>query len=208
MRCEDLDASSDGRLWSPSAERNRGPIADVLSSVLPAVGVVLEIGSGTGQHVVQFARVTPGLTWQPSEQDEGCLRSISAWTASQALPNVRAPLRLDVNDAKWPVTSADAIVCINMIHIIPWPATHALMRGAGATLGPCGLLYLYGPYRLQGRHTSASNRAFDAQLRGAHADWGVRDLDEVTEEARAAGFDLLRTFEMPANNLSVVFRKT
>ena len=173
----------------------------------PQVGVVLEISSGTGQHVVHFARSMPGITWQPSERDAGCLQSISAWLASEGLANVRAPLHLDVDDAVWPVSSADAIVCINMIHIAPWRATRALMRGAGVTLRAGGSLYLYGPYRRQGRHTSASNLAFDAQLRATNALWGVRNLEDVTGEANAAGFEAVRTIEMPANNLSVVFRK-
>jgi tRNA G46 methylase TrmB len=145
MRCEDVGAPADGRLVSPSAQRNREPIAQVLCEVLPQVGVVLEVSSGTGQHVVHFARSMPGITWQPSERDAGCLRSISEWLASEQLANVRAPLHLDVHDAIWPLSSADAIVCINMIHIAPWTATRALMRGAGVTLGAGGLLYLYGP---------------------------------------------------------------
>ena len=207
MRCEDVGAPADGRLVSPSAQRNRKPITQVLCEILPQVGVVLEISSGTGQHVVHFARSMPGITWQPSERDAGCLQSISAWLASEGLANVRAPLHLDVDDAVWPVSSADAIVCINMIHIAPWRATRALMRGAGVTLRAGGLLYLYGPYRRQGRHTSASNLAFDAQLRATNALWGVRNLEDVTGEANAAGFEAVRTIEMPANNLSVVFRK-
>ena len=207
MRLEDLDTSKHGRLASPSADRNRGFIAEVLSQVLPQSGLVLEIASGTGQHVVHFARAMPHLTWQPSERDSDCLRSICGWIDLEALPNVRPPVQLDVQDARWPIEAADAIICINMIHIAPWSATHALMRGAGAALSAAGLLCLYGPYRIRGEHTSASNRAFDAQLRATDPQWGVRDLDEVAEEAAAAGLHLVRTFAMPANNMIVVFRK-
>ena len=207
MRLEDLDASMDGRLWSPSAERNRGAIADVLSRVLPQSGLVLEVGSGTGQHAVQFARVMPHLTWQPSEQDADCLRSISAWVSLEARPNVRPPLYLEITNARWPIEVADAIISINLIHIAPWSATRALMRGASGILPPAGLLCLYGPQRVGGKHTSASNRAFDAQLRAVNSEWGVRDLDEVSREARAVNLEFVRSFEMPANNLIVVFRK-
>jgi SAM-dependent methyltransferase len=206
MRLEDLDASTDGRLWSPSAERNRQPIADVLSRVLPQPGIVLEVGSGTGQHAVHFGRVMPDLTWQPSEQDADCLRSISAWASIEALPNVRPPLYLDIADERWPIEAADAVVSINLIHIARWSATHALLRGASSILPAAGLLCLYGPYRVGGKHTSASNRAFDAQLQAVNAEWGVRDLDEVSNEANAGGLEFVRTFEMPANNLIVVFR--
>jgi SAM-dependent methyltransferase len=207
MRLEDLDASIDGRLWSPSAERNRQPIAEVLSRVLPQSGLVLEVGSGTGQHAVHFARVMPQLTWQPSEQDADCLRSISAWASIEGLPNVRPPLYLDIADEQWPIEAADAVVSINLIHIAPWSATHALLRGASSILPTAGLLCLYGPYRAGGKHTSASNRAFDAQLQAVNPEWGVRDLDEVSSEARAVDLEFVRTFEMPANNLIVVFRK-
>ena len=185
MRLEDLNASDDGRLASPSAERNREPIAEVLAQVLPQSGLVLEVGSGTGEHAVHFARAMPHLTWQPSEQDAACLRSISSWIAVEAQTNVRPPLSLDVANAQWPIAAADAIICINMIHIAPWSATQALLRGAKRILPIGGLLCLYGPYRVAGKHTSASNRAFDAQLRAMNSDWGVRDLDAVSNEARA-----------------------
>ena len=207
MRLEDLNVSTDGRLASPSAERNRGPLAEVLSQVLPQSGLVLEVGSGTGEHAVHFARVMPHLTWQPSEQDSDCLRSISAWVAAEAQGNVREPLYLNVSDTQWPIAAADAIISINMIHIAPWSVAQALLRGASRTLLPGGLLCLYGPYRVAGEHTSASNRAFDAQLRGMNSEWGVRDIDEVSNEARAVDLEFVRTFEMPANNLIVALRK-
>ena len=207
MRLEDLGASTDGRLWSPSAERNRRAIGEALSRVLPQSGLVLEVGSGTGQHAVHFGRLMPDLTWQPSEQDADCLRSISAWASMESLPNMRPPLYLDIADERWPIEAADAVVSINLIHIAPWSATHALLRGASSILPAAGLLCLYGPYREGGKHTSASNRAFDAQLQAVNPGWGVRDLDEVSSEARAVDLEFVRTFEMPANNLIVVFRK-
>src|SRR5262249_26767274 len=208
MKCKDLEGLSTARLVSPSAERNKGPIANVLCQVLPKVGTVLEIGSGTGQHIVHFARAMPRITWQPSECDAECMRSISAWVAWEVPPNVRPPLWLDVHDASWPIPFADAIICINMIHIAPRSATAALMRGARVMLAEGGLLYLYGPYRQRGKHTSASNQAFDALLQATNPDWGVRNLEEVAKDASAAGLQLLGTFEMPSNNLSVVFRRS
>jgi hypothetical protein len=208
MRLEDLNASRDGRLASPSAQRNRGAIAGVFSQVLPQSGLVLEVGSGTGQHAVHFARVMPHLIWQPTEQDEDCLRSISAWTAVEPLANVRQPLYLDVTETRWPIAVADAIICINMIHVSPWSTTQALLRGAQHILPPAGFLCLYGPFRVAGKHTAASNRAFDAQLRAINSEWGVRDLDAVSKEARAYNIELARTFEMPANNLIAIFRKS
>jgi SAM-dependent methyltransferase len=208
MRLEDLNASDDDRLASPSAQRNREPIAEVLAQILPQAGLVLEIGSGTGEHATHFARVMSHLTWQPSEQDKDCLRSIFAWVAVEARANLRQPVYLDVTNAQWPIEAADAIICINMIHIAPLSVAQALLRGASRILPSGGLLCLYGPYRVAGKHTSASNRAFDAQLRAMNSEWGVRDLDAVSIEARAFNLDLERTFQMPANNLIAVLRKS
>jgi hypothetical protein len=207
VRCEELGSLANHRLVSPSAERNRAPISEVLSQVLPERGVILEISSGTGQHVVHFARAMPNLIWQPSERDDDCLRSIVAWLSVEQLPNVRPPLHLDVSASPWPITSAAALVCINMIHIAPWSAAQALFRGGEGLLSGGGVVCLYGPFRRQGRHTSPSNEAFDELLRRQDPDWGVRDLDEVARLADTAGFDLLQTHEMPSNNLTVVFRK-
>jgi hypothetical protein len=198
---------SGGRLVSPSAERNKGPIGEILCRMLPPNGRVVEIASGTGQHVVHFANMMPNLTWQPTERDGDCLRSIAGWLALKAPPNVRTPLHLDVHEAPWPLRSADGIVCINMVHIAPWSATQALMRGAGRMLPAAGIMYLYGPYKKGGQHTSASNQAFDAQLRAADPLWGVRDLEEMTKVATTENFNLQCTCEMPANNLSLIFRK-
>ena len=207
VRCEDLGVLSSDRLFSPSAERNKGPISEVLSQVLPERGVVLEVGSGTGQHVVQFARAMPNLIWQPSERDTDCLRSIRAWLSVEALSNVRPPLHLDVHALPWPVESAAALVCINMLHIAPWSAAEALFSGGKSSLSGGGLLCLYGPFKRDGRHTAPSNKDFDALLRRQDPEWGVRDIADVSGLADLAGFDLLQTHEMPSNNLTIVFQK-
>ncbi|MGU7774612.1 DUF938 domain-containing protein [Burkholderia sp. MR1-5-21] len=195
------------RLSAPAAERNRGPILDVLRRVLPASGDVLEIASGTGQHVVHFAAGLPGLRWQPSDPDARARLSIAAWIAHAGVPNVRAPLAFDVRDAVWPFAVLDAIVCINMIHISPWTCAEALFAGASRVLRPGGVLVLYGPYRREGRHTAPSNEAFDAQLRSRDPSWGVRDLETVVALGLDRGLDCIEVVEMPANNLSVVFRR-
>jgi SAM-dependent methyltransferase len=199
--------TSSMRQHAPAAERNREPILAVLERVLPATGTVLEIASGTGQHAVHFAAALPQLVWQPSDPDEAARASVAAWTAASGLANVRAPLALDVRDASWGIASADAIVCINMIHISPWASAQALIGGAGRLLGSGGVLFLYGPYRRGGAHTAPSNAAFDEQLRHRDPAWGVRDLEDVAALADAAGFDHEETVAMPANNFSVVFRK-
>lgn len=195
------------RQHSPSAERNREPILAVLRQVLPATGRVLEIASGTGQHAIHFARAMPGLDWQPSDADEEARASIAAWTAHEGLPNIRAPLALDVHQAEWGVDALDAVVCINMIHISPWSAAQALFAGAGHRLADGGVLYLYGPYKRGGAHTSPSNEAFDQQLRRRDPEWGVRDMEAVTALGAAAGFVRDEPVAMPANNFSLVFRK-
>jgi len=207
MRCEPADELPDGRLVVASADRNRGPILKVLERVLPKTGLVLEVASGTGQHVVHFAQALRGLSWQPTDMDAACRRSISAWLATAELANVRRPLDLDVRALPWRVPTLDAIVCLNLIHIAPWSVATALFAGAGLALRETGLLYLYGPYSVQGRHTAPSNAAFDSALRAENPDWGLRDLKEVESLAKDQGFDLAETIEMPANNLSVLFRK-
>lgn len=193
------------RCVAAAAERNKDPILAVLRRVLPRTGLVLEIASGTGQHVAHFARALPSLQWQPSDADAQSRASVRAWVAG--LENVLAPVELDVLKRPWAVTRADAVVCINMIHIAPWACAEALVSGAGELLGAGGVLFLYGPFRRYGRHRSASNEAFDASLRASDPDWGVRDLEAVVEIAGVAGFRLEEVVEMPANNLSVVLRK-
>jgi SAM-dependent methyltransferase len=194
-------------LFAAAAERNREPILAVLRRVLPERGDVLEIASGTGQHVVHFAKALPGLQWQPSDADAAMLGSIAAWSEREELANVRPPIVLDVSATPWLVTRADAIISINMIHISPWQATEDLMAGAGRVLAAGGLLFLYGPYRRSGRHTADSNAAFDAQLKASDPDWGVRDLEAVLDVAGRHGIGEEEVVPMPANNFSVVLRK-
>lgn len=190
---------------APSAQRNRQPILEVLRSHLPAEGLVLEIASGTGEHVVHFAAAAPHLTFQPSDPDDGARASIDDWVETLGLPNVRPALTLDVTSPSWPVDHASAILCSNMIHIAPWEATVGLMAGAGRILRPGGLLFLYGPYRRGGRHTAPSNEAFDLDLRRRNPAWGIRDLETVADLAAAQGFDPPVITEMPANNLTLAF---
>jgi len=198
---------ADGRWFIASAERNRGPILAVLQRTLPRSGLVLEIASGTGQHVVHFAKALPALVWQPSDPDPAFRESIRLWVHGENLGNVRAPIELDVCSLPWPVGQADAILCINMIHVAPWAAVEALFTGAMDAVIPGGLLFLYGPFRRFGSHTSPSNEAFDAQLRTSDPAWGLRDLEAVIRLAAAAGFELAEIVDMPANNFSVVLRK-
>jgi len=207
MRYEPLTTIGCGRLLSPPGERNKGPVAQVLKQVLPDRGLVLEVSSGTGQHVIHFAHELPNLTWQPSERDQECLRSIAQWLAAEKPVNVRPPLYLDVGEEPWPVSSAAAVLCLNMIHIAPWAAGMALIRGASRILGSGGPLVLYGPFRRGSKHTSPSNEAFDTQLRAMDPAWGVRDQEDVTSFAEAHGFGPPEVREMPANNLSVILRK-
>lgn len=195
------------RAHAPAAERNAGPILEVLREVLPAEGLVLELASGTGQHAVHFARALPGLRFQPTDGDAAALASIAAWAAAEPSPGLLAPLRLDVHEAPWSVRQADAVLCINMIHIAPWTATEALFRGAAAILSPGAPLVLYGPFRFGGAFLAESNAVFDASLRGRDPRFGVRDLDEVTAVAAAAGFARERVVAMPVNNHTVVFRR-
>lgn len=199
----------DRRRHAPAAERNRGPILDVLRRVLPPRrGTVLEIASGTGQHVAHFASALPALTWQPSDRDDEGFASIVAWCADAGATNARPPIILDVTHEPWPVTRVDAIVCANMIHIAPWEACLGLLRGAGRHLTDDGVLVLYGPYKIGGAHTAPSNAAFDDDLRARDPRWGVRDLDDVAGVARENGLTLGERVAMPANNFMVVFRRT
>lgn len=196
-----------GPRCAPAAERNKEPILAVLVRELPAVGDVLEIASGTGQHAAHFARALPRLTWQPSDPDPQARASIGAWADAAKLGNLRAPLALDVHRHPWPVSGVDAVVCINMLHIAPWSAAIALFEGAARILPAGGLLFLYGPYRVHGAHTGPGNVAFDRSLRAQDPDWGVRDVDDVEAAANAAGFDLGETVAMPADNLALVLRR-
>jgi SAM-dependent methyltransferase len=200
--------SDDARQYAPSAARNREPIWSVLQPQLPPRGLVLEVASGSGEHTVHFARAAgPQIVFQPSDPDVQARASIDAWVAASGLPNIRAAIPLDVAADVWPITSAHVVVCINMIHISPWASAVGLVRGAARVLPPGGLLFLYGPYKRGGGHTAPSNAAFDADLRRRNPMWGVRDLEAVTDLAASAGFGAPVIAEMPANNLSVLFRR-
>ena len=192
---------------APAAARNRQPILDVLRPRLPYRGLVLEVASGSGEHALHFAAALPGLVFQPSDPDPEARASIDAWVADSGLANLRPALALDASAPGWPVSAADAVVCCNMIHISPWSSAVGLVAGAARVLPPGGLLYLYGPYRRGGRHTAPSNEAFDIDLKRRNPAWGVRDLEAVAGLAADAGFGRSEVVEMPANNLSVAFRK-
>ena len=201
-------SSDDDRQYAPAATRNRGPILNVLRSILPLSGPVFEVASGTGEHAVHFARAFPNLNWQPSDPSKGSRRSIDAWIVAERLENVRRPLDLDAACDSWPIAHATAVVCINMIHISPWAATEGLIRGASRILDAGAPLYLYGPFRQPAKPIAPSNAVFDEDLRNRDPRWGLRDLDEVAASAGYHGFVLARVVEMPANNLSVIFRKS
>lgn len=187
--------------------RNVAPIIDVLAGILPDEGLVLEVASGTGEHALSFAHAFPHLDWQPSDPNPDSLKSIEAWREAEGPANLLPPLPLDAASTVWPVEEARAILCINMVHISPWSATEGLMRGAGRLLSSGCPLYLYGAYRQQGVDTALSNEAFDRSLQARNPEWGLRDLEAVTEEAARHGLILDAVVPMPANNLSVIFRK-
>lgn len=201
-------SEADNRHHAPATTRNRQSILDVLRPILPSRGTVLEVASGTGEHAVYFAQLLPNVIWQPSDPETTARASISAWISASNARNVLPPLDLDAASENWPIARADAVICINMIHITPWEATLGLMRGAGRILGAGEPLYLYGPYQRQGRQLEPSNASFNESLRARDPRWGLRDLDQVKECAEEHGFACENVIEMPANNLSVVLRKT
>jgi hypothetical protein len=198
---------SDDRQYAPATMRNREFILDVLRDVLPMSGAILEIASGSGEHVVHCARNLPSVVFQPSDPDPDARLSVAAWVKATGVTNVRAPIALDASSPVWPIASADGIICINMTHISPWEATLGLIKGAAAILPPASPLYLYGPYIRGGFATAPSNQAFDQNLRDRNPNWGLRDLEAVAAMARSVGFSAPVITEMPANNLSVVFRR-
>lgn len=198
---------TDVRRSAPHVARNAEPIANVLRRILPNAGLVIEVASGTGEHAVHFARAFPHLLWQPTDADDVALRSVEAWRGAEGVPNLLAPAPLDATSDRWPVDEADAILCINMVHISPWAATLGLLDGAARLLGAGAPLYLYGAFRRAGVPTAPSNEAFDASLRARDPEWGVRWLEDVAAAAEARGLRLDAVVEMPANNLSVVFRR-
>jgi len=204
----------DGRLDAAAFHRNHEPIWAVLQKFLAEKsGDVVEVGSGTGQHVVHFARHTPGIVWWPSDLNENHLKSIEAWHAHSALSNIRPPLRIDLTDLAWCPAMQDgsgpdkllAVFCANVIHIAPWRVAEGLFAGAGRYLRPDGRLFLYGPFKRDGKHTAMSNAVFDTSLRQQDAEWGVRDIADVEKLAAGAGLALIETVPMPANNMILVF---
>ena len=198
---------TDHRQYAAATVRNRDFILDVLRDVLPTTGVILEIASGSGEHIVHFARNLPSLVFQPSDHEPDALLSVAAWMKAAEVTNVRAPIVLDASRSLWPIASADGIICINMVHISPWDASVGLIRGAAAILPPGSPLYLYGPYKRKGFATAPSNEAFDRNLRDRNPIWGLRDLEAIAAIAQSAGFSIPDITEMPANNLSIVFRR-
>lgn len=205
---DDKRYMNDARRYAPAAARNLQPILNVLQRHLPRRGLVLEIASGSGEHITHFALASdPDLVFQPSDPDHAARVSIDAWTAMLGLPNVRFAIALDAASADWPIPCADVVLCINMIHIAPWTAAVGLVRGAARVLPSGGMLYLYGPFSRNGRHTAPSNEHFDQDLRRRDPVWGVRDIEAVVALAAADGFAPPLVEEMPANNLSLVFRR-
>ena len=197
-----------GARAAPSTARNRDPILSVLEPRLPARGLVLEIAAGAGEHAVYNAAALPHLTWLPTDADAEALASIEAWRQHAGLANLLPASRLDAADPDaWPVAHADAVVNINMIHISPWSAAEGLMTGAGRVLPSGGLLFLYGPYLERDAPTAPSNLAFDQSLRRRNPDWGLREVEAVAALADRNGLVLVERIAMPANNLTLVFRK-
>jgi hypothetical protein len=202
-----FEPTGEAKRFAPATERNREAIVAVLRDVLPASGIVLEIASGTGEHIVHFASAFPLLSWQPSDYDAAGLASIAAWSAESGLSNILPPVQIDASAPDWSVTNADAILCINMIHIAPWEAAQGLFAAARRLLCAAAPLYLYGPYREAAVPTAESNEAFDASLKSRNPAWGLRRVEDVAALAADHGFALDRRIAMPANNLSLVFRK-
>lgn len=207
---EQRGQSADQRMFSPSAARNTAPILAVLRRILPAHGVTLEIGCGTGEHAVCFAEAMPDLTWQPSDPDPGSRASTTSWIRFKSLDNVLTPLDIDVCTSPWGIEQSaafDAVVSINMVHIAPWAATLGLFAGAGRLLRAGGVLFLYGPFTHNGVHNAASNAAFDESLKARNPSWGLRDIADLERVAEAYGLGLGEIVEMPANNMSLVFQR-
>ena len=207
----------DGRLDAPAFHRNHQAIFAVLQPFLAGKsGDVVEAGSGTGQHVADFARHTPEIIWWPSDLNAQHLRSIDAWRAHSGLANIRAPLRIDLSDPAWCVEMQDgsgpgkllAVFCANVIHIAPWRVAEGLFAGVGRHLQTDGRLFLYGPFKRDGKHTALSNAVFDTSLRDRDPEWGVRDIDDLEKLGEGAGLNLIETVDMPANNLILVFGRS
>ena len=200
----------DARQYAPATQRNREPILEILSKIIPERSNILEIASGTGEHAVFLASRLQSCRWIPSDLNSDALQSIISWKDARPVDNLESPLLIDVTQSNWHSQVAErvnAIVNINMIHIAPWQACTGLIAGARQILPPGGILYLYGPYKRNGEHTAQSNASFDRSLRDRNSLWGVRDLEAVVATARTQGFKLQQVINMPANNLSVIFSR-
>lgn len=212
-KCFPFEREGDGRQFSPSAQRNADPILKILKTCLPKGGTVLEIAAGTGEHSVKFAPEFPHLLWLATDPADDKLQSIRAWHMKNPSPNLLMPLKIDAGAKTWPVEEISlpkpitAIVCINLFHVSPWKVGKGLLAAAGRILPTGGVLYLYGAYKRGGKHTAPSNEEFDAMLKATDPEWGVRNLEDVEAEASKNGLTLSKVAEMPANNLSVVFKK-
>ncbi|MEA5550134.1 class I SAM-dependent methyltransferase [Anabaena cylindrica UHCC 0172] len=209
-----MNTSPNQKQFAPATERNRQAILEVLLQVLPATGTILEVASGTGEHAVFFAPSLKPRQWLPSDPNQILRDSIIAWSEESKSDNLHPPLELDASQPIWPVEKDQipdlpitAIVNINMIHISPWSACLGLMAGAGRILPSGGVLYLYGPYKQNGKHTAPSNEAFDESLQAQNPEWGVRNLEDAIAVANTQNLTLHKTYQMPANNLSLVFRR-
>jgi len=207
----------DGRLDAPAFHRNHQPIWSVLCQFLHGkAGDVLEVGSGTGQHIVEFARHTPDLVWWPSDNDRMHLESIAAWRLHSTLPNVRPPATIDLSEYRWKLPHHEmpgpsqllAILCINVLHIAPWRASESLLGGAARYLRPDGRMFVYGPFMRNGKHTAPSNAEFDGYLRGSNVEWGIRDIEALASLADRVELTITEVVDMPANNLILIFERT
>lgn len=194
------------RLQWPAPKRNKQPILEILDRVLPKQGTILEIGAGSGEHTATFAGHFADVTWQATDPEEEHRLSVQAWIDHAGITNALPPLELDTRRQPWPVAQADAVLCINMIHISPWDSCLGLFAGASEILSPGGIVYLYGPFSIDGAHTAPSNATFDQSLKSRDPAWGVRDVGAVTAVAEAQHFRLIQQVEMPSNNLSLVFQ--
>lgn len=200
-----FESGPEVKRYAPATVRNRDAIAEALTKLLPDQGLVLEIASGTGEHAVHLAKLFPALTWQPTDSDPIAVACIEAWRADENVRNVLPAMLLDAA-SDWPITQADAVLCINMVHISPWAATLGLLRNAAQTVGSSAPLCIYGPFRQRDVALAKSNAEFDASLRQQNPQWGLRYVEDITETAGANGLRLYQLIEMPANNLLLVFR--
>ncbi len=204
---------TDDRIFAPATARNRDPILEQLKILLPEKAAVLEIASGTGEHGAYFSEHLPNIIWQPTNYDQQHLKSTAAWQRHTARTNYLPVLELDATSEVWPMETSqnalnfNAIFNANMIHISPWQVTEGLFKGAARVLPASGMLILYGPYKVDGKHTSQSNVEFEEWLKAQDSSFGVRDIDDVTQEAKKNGLMHRKSISMPANNFIQLFEK-